>query len=187
MELNVRRLETSTEPTEQDMALVRLIQGGIPLSSTPYAEIGQQLGLSEQQVMERITRLQGMGIIKRFGVVVRHHELGFRFNAMVVWDIPDDEIRTIGRCIGQYDFVTLCYQRPRRLPHWRYNLFSMIHGRDPDEVKANVARVVEECGLQHIQYELLFSRRRFKQRGARYDDPDRKSQARHARQPSTGN
>ncbi|MEW7978788.1 MAG: Lrp/AsnC family transcriptional regulator [gamma proteobacterium symbiont of Phacoides pectinatus] len=153
------------------MRLIRAIQGGLPLVPRPYAEIATRLGLDERQVIERITRLRGMGIIKRFGVVVRHHELGFRFNAMVVWDIPDHQVGRGGRCIGQYDFVTLCYRRPRRLPHWRYNLFSMIHGRDRGEVIANVRHVVEECSLQEISHELLFSRRRLKQRGARYDAP----------------
>ncbi|MES9963487.1 MAG: AsnC family protein [Candidatus Sedimenticola sp. 20ELBAFRAG] len=185
MELNIHRLETTTEPSAQDLALVHTIQGGIPMNPRPYAEIGKQLGLSEQQVIDRIGRLRDIGIIKRFGVVVRHHELGFRFNAMVVWDIPDDEIRSVGRHIGQYDCVTLCYQRPRRLPHWRYNLFSMIHGRDPDEVKANVKRVIEECGLEHIQHELLFSRRRFKQRGARYDTQKSSLPTARGKRPST--
>ncbi|MES9843102.1 MAG: AsnC family transcriptional regulator [Candidatus Sedimenticola sp. PURPLELP] len=187
MELNIHRLETATEPDATDMALIHAIQGGIPLASRPYAKIGKQLCLSEQQVIDRIGRLQAMGIVKRFGVVVRHHELGFRFNAMVVWDIPDDEVRHTGQCIGKYDFVTLCYQRPRRLPNWRYNLFSMIHGRNRDEVIANVERVVQECGMKSTQYELLFSNRRFKQRGARYDRPDDSLKTIQTKSPAIGN
>ncbi len=171
MELNICRLPVSTEASTQDMALIKLIQGGLPLQPHPYREIGRQLNISEQEVIDNIARLQTKGIIKRFGVVVRHRELGFRFNAMVVWNIPDEQIAELGHCIGKYSFVTLCYQRPRRLPQWPYNLFSMIHGRDRDEVVANVATLVEQCGLQDIEHELLFSNRRFKQRGARYEAP----------------
>jgi len=101
-------------------------------------------------VIAGLAQLQEQGVIKRLGVVVRHHELGYRANAMVVWDIPDDLISALGHCIGKFDFVTLCYQRPRRLPAWRYNLFCMIHGRDRDEVLNLVAQLEEQCGLHDV-------------------------------------
>jgi DNA-binding Lrp family transcriptional regulator len=104
------------------------------------------------------------GDMKRFGVVVRHRKLGYRANGMVVWDIPDARVTEIGHCIGQYSFVTLCYQRPRRLPEWPYNLFSMIHGQDRDAVIEQVEFIVRQCGLRDINHEILFSNRCFKQR-----------------------
>jgi hypothetical protein len=89
-------------------------------------------------------------------------------HTVMALDIPDDRVRELGACLGQFDFVTLCYRRPRRLPDWPYNLFTMIHGRDRAGVEANVAWLIERCGLQGIAHELLFSQRRFKQRGAIY-------------------
>lgn len=153
---------------EQDKALVSAIQSGLPLCPRPYAEIGRRIGLPETEVMQRLQRLLDDDLIKRMGVVVRHHELGYRANAMVVWDMPEAQVSELGRCMGQFEFITLCYQRPRRLPDWRYNLFCMIHGRDRDEVLRCVDFVIERCALQDIAHEVLFSRRRFKQRGARY-------------------
>lgn len=151
-----------------DRQLVACIQGGLPLSARPYAEIGKTVGLEESAVMQRLQRLMDIGVIKRFGVVVRHHELGYRANAMVVWDVPDEQVDELGRCLKQFDFVTLCYQRPRCLPQWPYNLFSMIHGQDRDKVLASLEQLVSQCGLASIPHEVLFSRRRFKQRGAYY-------------------
>lgn len=156
------------ELDEQDKALVSAIQSGLPLCSRPYAEIGRHIGMSETEVMQRLQHLLDDDFIKRMGVVVRHHELGYRANAMVVWDVPDAQLSELGPCMGQFEFITLCYQRPRRLPDWRYNLFCMIHGRDRDEVLGCVDFVIERCALQDIEHEVLFSRRRFKQRGARY-------------------
>ena len=118
--------------------------------------------------MARFWMLQNLGVIKRFGVVVRHHELGYRANAMVVWDIPDERVRDIGQQLGDFAFVTLCYRRPRRLPVWPYNLFTMIHGRDREQVLARVEELVQACGLGDVARDVLFSQRRFKQRGARY-------------------
>lgn len=153
---------------EQDVALIAEIQSGLPLTPCPYAEMGQRIGLSEAEVIDRLKRLQQAGAIKRFGVVVRHHEIGYRANAMTVWDIPDEKVSELGECMGGFEFVTLCYRRPRRLPDWPYNLFTMVHGQDRDEVLSNISHMAERCGLASIQYEVLFSTRRFKQRGAIY-------------------
>ena len=155
-------------PQPSESALIGAIQQGLPLVSRPFAKIGEDIGLSESEVIAGLAQLQEQGVIKRIGVVVRHRELGYRANAMVVWDIPDELITGLGHCVGKFDFVTLCYQRPRRLPAWRYNLFCMIHGRDRDEVLNLVAQLKEQCGLHDVAHEVLFSQRRFKQCGARY-------------------
>ncbi len=134
----------------------------------PYAALAHACGQTEDEVIGRIGRLGAAGAIRRFGVIVRHHELGYRANAMVVWDVPDDEVRAAGERLAALSFVTLCYRRPRRPPDWPYNLFSMIHGRDRTAVLELVRRAATEAGLEAAAREALFSRRRFKQRGARY-------------------
>ena len=153
---------------ETEQQLIGLIQGGLPLSSRPWAKIGQQMNLDEEQVLEQVRSLQERGLIKRFGLVVRHHELGYTANAMVVWDVPDEQVQQVGEALGRHDCVTLCYQRPRRLPQWPYNLFCMIHGKDRERVLDIIGELVEAEGLQEIPHEVLFSGERFKQRGAKY-------------------
>jgi DNA-binding Lrp family transcriptional regulator len=101
-------------------------------------------------------------------VVVRHRELGYRANAMVVWDVPADRVTGAGRQLAALPYVTLAYQRPRRLPAWPYNLFCMIHGRDRRAVRDLVDQASGAVGLSDLPRAILFSRRCFKQRGARY-------------------
>jgi len=155
-------------PRPDESRLIAAIQSGLPLVSRPFKAVGDTLGLAETEVIRVVQNLILEGVIKRMGVVVRHHELGYRANAMVVWDIPDEDVGQMGNCLGRLDFVTLCYRRPRRLPAWRYNLFCMIHGHDRDEVLNFVEHMRQSCGLQHFAHEVLFSTRRFKQCGARY-------------------
>ncbi len=152
---------------EQDWALVRLIQTGLPILSRPYQVLAEQTGLTEEDVITRLKRMQQTGCIKRMGVIVRHRELGYRANAMVVWDVPDELVTETGRCLGQFEFITLCYRRPRHLPVWPYNLFCMIHGHSRDEVLQRLGMLVEKCKLE-FKYKILFSKRCFKQRGAIY-------------------
>lgn len=150
--------------TAQERSLMAVLQAGLPLVSRPFAA----LGWTEADAIALLTQWTALGVIKRFGVVVRHHELGFNANAMVVWDVPDDVVSAVGRHIADSKRVSLCYRRPRELPHWSYNLFCMIHGKDRQDVEQRIAALVQACGLQSYPHDILFSRRRFKQCGARY-------------------
>jgi DNA-binding Lrp family transcriptional regulator len=151
-----------------DRRLLAAIEEGLPLVPRPYAALGAQIGLSEDEVVAALRRLIGDGVIRRFGVIVRHRELGYRANVMVVWDVPDARVADAGRALAELAFVTLCYRRPRRLPAWPYNLFCMIHGRERGAVEALVQMASAAAGLDGLPRAVLFSRRRFKQRGARY-------------------
>jgi DNA-binding Lrp family transcriptional regulator len=154
--------------SDKDRQLIAAIQGGLPLVAKPYAAIAEQLGLTEAGVIARLETLQAAGMIKRMGVVVKHRELGYRANAMVVWDIPDDQVERIGELLAGETCVTLCYQRPRRLPAWRYNLFCMIHGSERDSVLRRLEQIASNHGLEKIPHSVLFSGHSFKQRGAHY-------------------
>ena len=156
------------ELTTQDRLLIAELQAGLPLVSAPYAAIAERLGWSEFDVIAGLRRLTALGAVNRLGVVVRHHELGYRANAMVVWDVADARVDAVALRFVAMPFVNLCYRRPRRLPEWRYNLFVMIHGRERDEVLQHTARLAEAAGDGVAAHEVLFSGKRYKQRGARY-------------------
>ncbi len=165
----VARAYLPPRPLEElERRLVMALQEGLPFFIRPFQALAQRVGCEEIEVLERIRRWCDEGIIKRFGVVVRHHELGYRANAMLVHDIPDSEVERVGNALAQAEGVTLCYRRPRVLPDWPYNLFCMIHGQAREEVEARIAALRTEAGLLAWPHEILFSLTRFKQTGARY-------------------
>ncbi|MBK7421863.1 MAG: Lrp/AsnC family transcriptional regulator [Propionivibrio sp.] len=160
-----------TPPTplgELERRLVMALQEGLPLFIRPFQILASRVGCDESEVLERIGRWCEEGIIKRFGVVVRHHELGYKANAMLVQDIPDALIGEIAATLAHEPGVTLCYQSPRVLPEWPYNLFCMIHGQVRDEVEAKIAELRTRLKLTGYAHDTLFSITRFKQTGARY-------------------
>jgi DNA-binding Lrp family transcriptional regulator len=156
------------ELSDRERQLLAALEGGLPLVPCPYAAIAARIGLDEAQVIAGLNRLIAERVIKRFGVIVRHRELGYRANAMVVWDVADGLVAEAGRALATLPFVTLCYRRPRRPPLWPYNLFCMIHGRERSAVEVLVEAASTAAGLEGVPRAVLFSRRRFKQRGARY-------------------
>ncbi|SMH45741.1 siroheme decarboxylase subunit beta [Azospirillum agricola] len=146
-----------------DGRLLRRLRDGLPLVARPFLAIGQAIGRSEADVIAAIRELVETGAASRFGVIVDHAALGFTANAMVVWDVPDERVDAVGAALGGRRGVSLCYRRPRRPPVWPYNLFTMIHGRDRDEVRALVEELAAGCDLAGVPRELLFTARRFKQ------------------------
>jgi len=152
-----------------DRSILADVAHGMPLVAAPYEEIASRLGIAEEDVIRRLERLTKDGVIKRLGLVVRHRALGYKANAMVVWDVPDEKIDDLGEKLAGYDFVTLCYQRPRRLPLWPFNLFCMVHGKDRETVRQQITRLNNETDIGSFPNAVLFSKQCFKQCGARYN------------------
>lgn len=162
---------TFVQPTvlgELERRLVMALQEGLPLFIRPFQVLANRVGCEESEVLERIRRWCEEGVIKRFGVVVRHRELGYTANAMLVQDVPDEAVAGIGEILAGEPGVTLCYRRPRVQPDWRYNLFCMIHGQERSEVEAKIVELRARHGLTEYPHDTLFSLTRFKQMGARY-------------------
>jgi siroheme decarboxylase len=150
-----------------DRDIIRITQQGLPLVREPYHAIAAQLGISTQQLIERMQAMTDNGIIRRTGVVPNHYKLGYTANGMSVWNVPEELITEIGMTIGALDFVSHCYQRPRFLPEWPYNLFAMVHGRSKDEVRNKVEIIDELLGDNNRGHNVLFSSKILKKTGLR--------------------
>ncbi|WP_417513454.1 AsnC family protein [Marinobacter sp.] len=154
------------------LRLRQQLEQGLPLVPQPYLALAERTGLSEQEVINAVTQWQSDGLIKRLGLVVKHRTLGYTANAMVVWDVPDEQVQQLGKAMADVPFITLCYQRPRRLPDWPYNLFCMIHGTNRERVLTQLDSLIADHNLQHIPYSVLFSNKAYRQRGGRYVSHD---------------
>jgi DNA-binding Lrp family transcriptional regulator len=161
--------ETTSAPLSPiDRRVLAALEEGLPLVPAPYAAIAARAGVREDHVVSLIARWLDDGVIKRLGVIVRHRELGYTANAMCVWDVPDAEADRLGEKLARETAVSLCARRGRSRPEWRYNLYCIVHGRDRGQVERQVADMAAWHGLDRYPSALLFSKRRFKQRGARY-------------------
>lgn len=147
--------------------LIEATQAGLPISPRPFAEVAKMIGLTEADVMARLGDLMERGIIRRIAAAPNHYKLGMTANGMTVWDIEDDAVSAIGRQVGALGFVTHCYQRPRALPHWPYNLFAMVHGSSRAEVEAKRGEIRSLTGSACRKSDILYSKRILKKTGLR--------------------
>nr|WP_298413702.1 AsnC family transcriptional regulator [uncultured Halomonas sp.] len=160
---------------EQDRAIVLATQSGLPLVSDPWAAVGQQIGMSAEDVCRRMQRMQEIGVIRRIAAVPNHYRLGYVANGMTVWDIEDDKIDRLGREVARHPGVSHCYRRPRHLPKWPYNLFAMLHGRSREEVERQAEELAALLGHASRDHLILYSSRILKKTGLRLavDSPER--------------
>jgi DNA-binding Lrp family transcriptional regulator len=150
-----------------DRKLISVTQSGFPIEHSPYQTIANNIGITQDEVLQRLEQLLSNGIIRRIGAVPNHYKLGLTANGMTVWDVDENKIIELGNKIGQLDFVSHCYQRPRHLPLWRYNLFAMVHGRNKDEVNEKVKQIENLLGENCQAHETLFSSAILKKTGLR--------------------
>jgi DNA-binding Lrp family transcriptional regulator len=159
-------------PEERD--LVVEIQGGLPITETPYADVAAAIGADTGWVIETIKRFDAEGKVRRVGVIPNHYSLGYTENGMTVWDVPEGALDAVGPAVAGLDFVTHCYQRPRHAGIWEYNFFAMTHGRTEAESERRIAEV-RELMDEHWEvgegdWDTLFSTRILKKTGIRIAD-----------------
>ncbi len=111
--------------------------------------------------------MQASGVIRRIAVAPNHYALGMTANGMSVWDVDDTQVATLGQRVGDLEFVSHCYERPRALPDWPYNLFAMIHGQSRDEVETLRQTIAGILGPACQGHDILYSTRILKKTGLR--------------------
>jgi DNA-binding Lrp family transcriptional regulator len=152
---------------DTDRKLISATQTGISIERSPYQKIANDIGVTQDDVMQRLKHMLSYGVIRRIGAVPNHYRLGLTANGMTVWDVDNDKAIELGNIIGQLDFVSHCYQRPRHMPLWRYNLFAMVHGHTRNEVNKKVKQIEALLGDNCNAHETLFSSAILKKTGLR--------------------
>ena len=142
---------------EIERRLVMALQEGLPLFIRPFSVLASRVGCEENDVLERIRQWSAEGVIKRFGVVVRTQALATQGDALLVHDVPDADVVRLGNLLAKSPGVSLCYQRPRVLPDWPYNLFCSVRGAEHDEVRRNIADLRQRLKLTDCPFDVLFA------------------------------
>ena len=145
--------------------IVQYLQGNLPLTERPFAVLAEKIGISEEELIEKIKLLKEQGILRRFGANLNHQLAGFKANAMVAWYVPEDKMDKIGPLMATFKEVSHCYQR-RIQGKWKYNLFTMVHGKSKKDCQDIARRIAEKTGIK--DYVLLLTLKEYKKTSPRY-------------------
>ncbi|MBW1709970.1 MAG: Lrp/AsnC family transcriptional regulator [Deltaproteobacteria bacterium] len=149
----------------EEKRLIYELSGDLGASARPFKELGQKLGLPEEQILETIRSLINKGYLRRFGATLRHQLSGFTANAMVAWKVEEARVDEAGQALASFKEVTHCYHRPG-VPGWPYNLYTMIHGSSEEDCRALAESMSRAADI--TEYELLFSHEEHKKTSMRY-------------------
>ncbi|HEY8805289.1 MAG TPA: Lrp/AsnC family transcriptional regulator [Clostridium sp.] len=148
-----------------DKSIIRRIQEDLPLVPEPYKEIAQELGITENELMDKIKEFSSSGIIRRVGTIVNHRNVGFIANAMVVWTVPEDLIKDVSKIMISFSQVSHCYQRPT-FPEWPYNVFTMVHAGSKQGCEKVVKEISDAININN--YKMLYSSDELKKVSMKY-------------------
>ena len=149
-----------------DIKIIKELQKNLPLVSKPYQEIATRIGITEKELLDRIKTMKEEGYIRRLGAALRHREVGINANAMIVWEVPEEDCERMGNAISAFPEVTHCYQRPTK-ENWPFSIFAMIHFPTRQECEEMAKRISKEVG-EHHPYRLLYSSQELKKTSMKY-------------------
>ncbi len=152
--------------TEKEREILRIVQKNLPDSLTPYADIATSVGVEESEVLNLLREMAEDGSIRRFGASLKHQKAGFAHNAMVAWIVKPEDADAAGGEASLHPLISHCYYRPSSAPDWPYELYTMIHGRHPDEYKEVIASLRATTVLR--EFAVLESLREMKKTSMTY-------------------
>ena len=152
-------------PTEEDKNFIRELQKDMEIIDEPFVVCANKLGITEDALFEKMKYYESIGVMRRFAAILRHRQVGFTANGMIVWKVPEEKISDVGAKLGAFPQVSHCYERPT-YPDWPYNVFSMIHCKTHDEAHEMANTIQKQIRVD--DYKILFSSREFKKTRVEY-------------------
>ena len=146
---------------EDDIALIKALQGPMAAVERPYDEAAAELGIATEELLERLRGMVDRKILRRVAAILYHRRAGFSANGMGVWRVPEDEVLEVGARMASFRGISHCYQRPT-YPDWPYSVFTMAHGRSKEECDAILDSIAAECGMGPDDRATLYSSTEYK-------------------------
>jgi DNA-binding Lrp family transcriptional regulator len=165
---------------EDDVAVIRALQGPMDAVERPYDAAARALGIETEELLDRLRDMVDRRILRRVAAILFHRRAGFSANGMGVWKVPEEEILETGRRMAAFRGISHCYQRPT-YPDWPYSVFTMAHGRSKQECDEILDSIAADCGIAEADRATLYSSTEYKKIRLHYFTDDyRRWEAEHS-------
>jgi siroheme decarboxylase len=175
----VEPAEMDPQPYDDfDVAVIRALQGDMPVVPEPYAPAAAELGVAQDKLLGHLEGMRERRLLRRVAAILFHRRAGFSANGMGVWKVPAGEELDYGRRMAAFRGISHCYQRPT-YEDWPYSVFTMAHGRSKEECDAILDAIAAETGIDDRA--TLYSSTEFKKiRLLYFTDDFKRWEAEHA-------
>lgn len=124
-----------------DKEILDIIQSNFPVDPRPYAVVGEAVGLTEGEVLARVRRLKGEGVIRRMGANFGSRQLGWR-STLCGAEVPQDKLDVFVAEVNKHPGVTHNYLRAHQFNVW----FALIAPTE-DDIEATLADITANTGV----------------------------------------
>jgi DNA-binding Lrp family transcriptional regulator len=144
---------------ELDVAVIRATQGNMPVCAEPFAPAARRLGMRQDALLAHLEQMRERSLLRRVAAILFHRRAGFSANGMGVWKVPAERRLELGPKMASFRGISHCYERPT-YPDWPYSIFTMSHGRSPQECEQILSAIAQETGIH--ERAVLYSSTEFK-------------------------
>jgi DNA-binding Lrp family transcriptional regulator len=145
--------------SDVERRILAVLQDGFPRSRTPYKDMAEKVGIATEQLLAVLDNWKRQGKLRRIGSIVDHFKIGLSAGAMVAWQVEPERVEQVGTILAEFEEVSHAYERNTG-ENWPYNLYTMVHGTNRQEVEQTVQRMSRACGVS--AYRVLFTEKEFK-------------------------
>ncbi len=139
--------------------VLAVLQEGFPRSESPYKDMACQAWIETKQLLAVLENWKRDGKLRRIGAILDHFKVGLSGGAMVVWQVEEERVEKVGEKLAGFGEVSHAYER-NTVENWPYNLYTMVHGANFEEVEKTVARMRQACGVSN--YSILVTEKELK-------------------------
>lgn len=125
-----------------DRKIINLLQAGFPLSEEPYLEVARQLGIEEQELLDRLTNLLDENILSRFGPMYDAQKFGGAFSLVAV-RVPEEDFDKVTEIVNSYPEVAHNYKRDND-----YNMWYVLATDSPEKIAEVNSDIEKKIGMK---------------------------------------
>jgi len=169
-EVSPKMSRKNTLPLEIQQQIMQELQQDLALSPTPFKDIAAKFQVTEDELFDFMGELKENRKMSRFAAILRHRNLGFDANAMVIWDVPQAMVQDFAETASAEQAISHCYER-EIYPDWPYNMYTMIHARSQEQCLELIHNLAAQFDLT-TKYDILYSIKEFKKQRVDYFSPE---------------
>jgi DNA-binding Lrp family transcriptional regulator len=129
-------------PDATDLHILDALQDDIPLVSRPFAVIARRLGIPEQDLLDRLQRLQDEGIVRGISPIVESRHMGLAAATLIALHVPEERVHGIAAIISSYPEVSHNFRRDNY-----YALWFTLSGKNEEDIRRVLTEILRRTGI----------------------------------------